>query len=512
MNTLPIKSTIVFAILFTLSAYAQVNMPLQKRAQIARNNLYKNISPPGTKPGVVVASPSRSNPDYFYHWVRDAALVMVPVLQKYKSTLSIEVKNALFNKFHNFINFSRSNQLVNDADPRQIDIKFIMGEPKFTVQGGAYNKGWGRPQNDGPALRAITLIQYAEQLIKEGKVEYVRNNIYRPEIPAYTVVKADLEYTAHHLNIPVNDFTKQYLPQADQNRPYGYYMCSDYWEEVKDFHITTLMAQRKALVLGAKIAGFFKDYGAAKFYNDRAKLASMVLESFWSPSENIIGVSLDRSKLRKYSGLDVATILGTLHSEVEGQSYNVHDPRVHATALAVKNVFNKFYDINKKGFISTAIGRYPEDVYDGNGFNGGNPWFLAIHAFAELNYRIASRALFVKDILISPVNHAFFMDLKHLDPKTKKMLGKSERIFMQDPRFMKIINALILEGDDYIKRSAFHANQETASMAEQINRYHGSMQGARDLTWSYASLLTALHHKGIATQRLEVRTKQLSRR
>ena len=36
-----------------------------------QNMLYgilANISPADGKPGAVVASPSRSNPDYYYHW------------------------------------------------------------------------------------------------------------------------------------------------------------------------------------------------------------------------------------------------------------------------------------------------------------------------------------------------------------------------------------------------------------------------------------------------------------
>ena len=482
MNILLKKSTtFLFITLASFGLFAQINMPLGQRAKIARANLYKNISPSDATAGAVIASPSRANPDYYYHWVRDAALVMVPVLQQYKTTRSARVKNLLFKKFHDYINFSRSNQKISDADPNLIDPRFIMGEPKFTVTGGAYNKGWGRPQNDGPALRAITLIQYANQLIKEGKANYVRDNIYRPEIPAHTVVKADLEYTAHHWKM--------------QN--------FDYWEEVKGFHVTTLMAQRKALLLGAKLASFFNDNGAANYYLKQAQGVSEFLEKFWSPSEGIIRVTLDKNKHGKISGLDVATILGTLHSELPGKSYSVLDPRVHATALQIKKVFQKVYNINKgAGQIATAIGRYPEDVYDGNGFKGGNPWFLAIHAFAELHYRMVSTAVMVGDIVVSPINYNFFVDLKYLHPEIKKSLMQKERIFKQDPRFIRIMKALALEADDYLKRSAFHANQRTGSMAEQINRNTGYMQGARDLTWSYASLLTAVYQRGVAAKLL----------
>jgi glucoamylase len=47
---------------------------------IAKANLLANIGAtgskaPGAKPGIVVASPSMTNPDYFYFWLRDGSLV-----------------------------------------------------------------------------------------------------------------------------------------------------------------------------------------------------------------------------------------------------------------------------------------------------------------------------------------------------------------------------------------------------------------------------------------------------
>lgn len=40
-----------------------------------------------------------------------------------------------------------------------------LGEAKFNVDETSFNESWGRPQRDGPALRAITLATYAEWLI-----------------------------------------------------------------------------------------------------------------------------------------------------------------------------------------------------------------------------------------------------------------------------------------------------------------------------------------------------------
>src|ERR1044071_4446330 len=49
---------------------------LDRQKSIAEEKILANISPADGRPGAVLASPSRQDPDYYYHWVRDAALVM----------------------------------------------------------------------------------------------------------------------------------------------------------------------------------------------------------------------------------------------------------------------------------------------------------------------------------------------------------------------------------------------------------------------------------------------------
>jgi hypothetical protein len=40
-----------------------------------------------------------------------------------------------------------------------------LGEPKFNIDESAYTGSWGRPQRDGPALRATALIAFGQWLI-----------------------------------------------------------------------------------------------------------------------------------------------------------------------------------------------------------------------------------------------------------------------------------------------------------------------------------------------------------
>lgn len=47
-----------------------------------------------------------------------------------------------------------------------------LGEPKFLVNEQAFTGAWGRPQRDGPALRATALITYGNWLIVSGVCRY----------------------------------------------------------------------------------------------------------------------------------------------------------------------------------------------------------------------------------------------------------------------------------------------------------------------------------------------------
>jgi glucoamylase len=156
----------------------------------AAEKMLRNISPPGTRRGAVIASPSRSKPDYYYCWVRDAALVMHVVGLLLARSTDRRAKALYFKRLKEYVEFSRFTQTTPD---RQAD----QGEPKFHVDGTAFTGEWGRPQNDGPALRAITLARFADHLLDRGRSRYVLKRLYTPVLPADSVIKADLEYVSH---------------------------------------------------------------------------------------------------------------------------------------------------------------------------------------------------------------------------------------------------------------------------------------------------------------------------
>jgi glucoamylase len=165
---------------------------LNTQADFSTNKIIENISPSDGLPGAVLAAKSRVTPDYYYHWVRDAALTMIAMNDVYRTTENVETKNKIRQLFFDYTNFSShiQNRVHN------------LGEPKFYVTGEVYEKPWGRPQNDGPALRAISLIQFANVLIAEGQQAVVLKTLYRPTFPADSPIKKDLEYVSHHWKDP----------------------------------------------------------------------------------------------------------------------------------------------------------------------------------------------------------------------------------------------------------------------------------------------------------------------
>jgi glucoamylase len=150
----------------------------------------------------------------------------------------------------------------------------------------------------------------------------------------------------------------------------------------------------------------------------------------------------------KTSNLDAAVILATIHGHFDLEYMRSSYVMIHATALELERVFKEIYPINKQNTLAVAIGRYPEDVYDGFGFSGGNPWFLTTHAFAEYYCRLAQA-------------------------------NPSQREFLRS------------RGLDFLQRTLDHRNQETGEMSEQLDRRNGYLTGVSHLTWSYASFITA---------------------
>ncbi|KAG4427306.1 hypothetical protein IFR05_017211, partial [Cadophora sp. M221] len=132
-----------------------LNLYVVAERAIALQGVKDNIGPdgkkvPGAGAGYVVASPSRVDPPYFYTWTRDSALTMKMIVDEF-----IFGKTELQSYIEDYIHAQAVLQTVANPSGTFLPAGLGLGEPKYQVDGSRFNGAWGRPQRDGPALRAI---------------------------------------------------------------------------------------------------------------------------------------------------------------------------------------------------------------------------------------------------------------------------------------------------------------------------------------------------------------------
>jgi glucoamylase len=66
-----------------------------------------------------------------------------------------------------------------------------LGEAKFKVNLRPFLQNWGRPQRDGPALRAIAMMGYVKHLVKNGQAAMAREIMW-------PIIQNDLAYVAQY--------------------------------------------------------------------------------------------------------------------------------------------------------------------------------------------------------------------------------------------------------------------------------------------------------------------------
>jgi glucoamylase len=419
--------------------------------------------------GAVVASPDESTPNqnYYFHWIRDGALTMDVVVTLYASAPDAEYRAEYGKLLRSYVAFSRKNQT--ELQPSGFT---GLGEPKFLVSGTVFPDTWGRPQNDGPALRSITLCRWAQLLLDEDGDDPIVQNEIKP------VLLDDLEYV------------RQHWPDK----------CTDLWEEVRGQHFYTQMVQRRALLDGAKLLDRTGETSLANDCRGQVPLLEASLARYFDEIRNYILSTLDADGNGKTSQLDAAVVLATLHGETAFQPFcSPSDDRVLATAVAVRKAFVEMFPINQNATDSDgepmepAIGRYPEDKYDGANDSDGNPWFLITAAFAEHAYRTRNILTSAGSVAVTDRSLPFLLHALNAGGSAA-VLTTGETIRVSDPRFSAITNGLTVVGDGYLRRIRSSAAAD-GSLSEQFKGTNGAMAGAVDLTWSYAALLTAVDHR-----------------
>lgn len=423
---------------------------------IALSGLYANIGPNGSKAsgaasGVVIASPSTSNPDYLYTWIRDASLVYKYIIDRYVSGRD----TTLLTSISNFIaSMARIQQVSNPSGSVSTG---GLGEPKFLINETAFTDGWGRPQRDGPALRATSIITFANKLIAESNTTYVRNTLW-------PILLLDLNYVSNNWNST------------------GF----DLWEEVDAASFFTTAVQHRALRQGITLATALGDPSTTvATWTAQADNIFCFLQSYWSASSGFIVANVNPGIGAIRSGKDVNTLLTSIHTfdpaaGCDSKTFQPCSDKSLANLKVYVDSFRSIYVVNN-GTIATAgiaTGRYPEDSY-----YGGNPWYLATFAVAEQLYR----ALQVWDTLglginVTSISLPFFQQFD-------SALTAPTTIAAASSTYTAMTTAILAHADSFALVAAKYT-PSSGALAEQYSRADGTPLSASDLTWSYAAVLT----------------------
>jgi glucoamylase len=189
-----------------------LNSWIASESTFAFNELICNIgsggcNSGGVASGLVIASPSKSNPDCdynqslltrcpltntdWYTWTRDSALVFKYIFDRFQNGYTASLQTQL----QNYIVAQAKIQGVSNPAGSLSDGSGL-GEAKYYVDMSPYTGGWGRPQRDGPGLRAAVLIGYGNWLVDNGYTATAQSIIW-------PVVANDLAYVVQYWQVMI---------------------------------------------------------------------------------------------------------------------------------------------------------------------------------------------------------------------------------------------------------------------------------------------------------------------
>jgi len=390
------------------------------------------------KKGSIVASPVLAaydpDPDYFFHWFRDSAVVIDAVrLLLADGTLA---RAAALEYFHDFVQFSLSlleldgRALVAspgwragvqpdfakfiraDTDLGTIHGEVVSSEARVNPDGTLDISNWGRPQHDGPPLRLLAVLRWVRDVTLDDPLLTA----------AAQLVRADIAFTRNRWRIP----------------------SVDIWEEEKGHHYYTLRVAAEALAEGAGWLDRQGDAGEAQLCRADAQAIMRMLDGYWLAEGRYYRSRVLEGGARSTKELDIAVIFAAIHGAGAQTTHSVHDPRMHSTLARLEALFDAEYPINhaRPPGRGPAIGRYKGDVY----YSGGAYYFSTLAA-AEFCFRAA--------------------------------------VGQQDGR------AFLERGEAYLETvRAF--TPPSGDLSEQFDQKTGAQSSARHLAWSYAAFISSV--------------------
>jgi glucoamylase len=448
--------------------------------------------------GAIVASPVLGawdpDPDYFFHWFRDSAVVIDALRLLY---LEGRIGHAALQHLRDFTRFSLALNgldgridaavpgrrarvapdflqfLREDHDLARAHGDAIVAETRVNPDGTLDVSRWTRPQHDGAPLRALALLRWTAA----GAID--------PALLAElaVLIRFDLDFTLRHWREPSYDI----------------------WEEECGHHYYTLRVSAAALAEGAAWLQGRGEIARAQRCREESQAVLNLLDDYWV-DEGEMTRGYYRSRVLaggqpSAKALDIAVILSAIHAfgpeaahsaadphmhaarsvagphmhaarSVAGPhmhaarsvadlrmhaAHSVADPHMQATLSRLDALFDAAYPINRGRLhahagLGPAMGRYAGDVY----FSGGAYYFSTLGA-AEFCFRAAA-------------------------------LGGARG---GDPRHW------FARGDAYLATVRAYT-PASGDLSEQFDQHTGVQTSAKHLAWSYAAFISCVSARRIA--------------
>ena len=386
--------------------------------------------------GSILASPVLGaydpEPDYFFHWFRDSAVVIDALRLLFEDAA---LDGEFFTHFADFVRFSLSLQALDgrhlsespwreavapdfrqfvrpEADLAAVHGEALLGETRVNPDGTLDITKWPRPQYDGPAMRAIALLHWRSTVRMDDELAALVDALLR----------SDLRFTQRHWR------------EAS----------FDIWEEEKGLHYYTLRTSARALEAGAdwfERRGELRDAAACR--SEAISILS-TLNGFWREDLQFYKSRILEAQPPSMKELDISVIFAAIHAGADSPSHSVRDPRMHATLARLEDLFDAEYAINKnRGNRGPAMGRYAGDVY----YSGGAYYFSTLAA-AEFCFRAAARS-----------------------PEPKELMARGDA-------FLETVRAY---------------TPQSGELSEQFDQHTGVQRSAQQLAWSYAAFISCTH-------------------
>jgi glucoamylase len=401
-----------------------------------------------SRPGCIIAAPSFPadtagiDEDYVFNWVRDGAITAMEVAKADNVLTRPDGSVQTLNDYVQFADLCHTN-----AQPTK-------GHACFTIAGES--RPWTE-QNDGPALQTVTILAAYDRLdpgIQKTAVALINANVaflldvYRD--PTTNLWEEHVGYSFFARSAQLRCFMEVQATQVEGiDKPDGLQPAIDWLRQALDWHWD-----------GTKYISMVADPG-----DGGAPSPQHPVVSGYDPNIDIVQ----------------ACVYGAVPCT---------DSKLLATAAQLRSQWEEggiaCYPINKTDKnlgLGPLFGRYPGDVYDGDTAHpvlGGHPWALSTCNMAELHYRLAADIRTNGRVPIDDLSAPFFAQ-SGISGTTPADAA---------------VKALLATGDAMARAVVYHS--DNFEISEQFDGTTGYERSVHNLTWSYASYLSAMRARATA--------------